>query len=37
MAVDNILVINPHLNPVTYDPFRDFVPIGVVAKLTSCW
>jgi len=33
MAVDNILVINPHLNPVTYDPFRDFVPIGVVAKL----
>jgi tripartite-type tricarboxylate transporter receptor subunit TctC len=33
MAVDNILVINPHLNPVTYDPFRDFVPIGVVANL----
>src|SRR5688572_14730747 len=33
MAVDNILVINPNLNPVTYDPFRDFVPIGVVAQL----
>ena len=33
MAVDNILVINPNLNPVTYDPFRDFVPISVVAKL----
>jgi tripartite-type tricarboxylate transporter receptor subunit TctC len=33
MAVDNILVINPHLNPVAYDPFRDFVPIGVVATL----
>jgi tripartite-type tricarboxylate transporter receptor subunit TctC len=33
MAVDNILVINPNLNQVTYDPFRDFVPIGVVAEL----
>lgn len=33
MAVDNILVISPNLNPVTYDPFRDFVPIAVVAEL----
>lgn len=33
MTVDNTLVINPHLNPVAYDPFRDFVPVGVVAKL----
>jgi tripartite-type tricarboxylate transporter receptor subunit TctC len=33
MAVDNILVINPNLNQVTYDPFRDFVPVGVVAEL----
>jgi tripartite-type tricarboxylate transporter receptor subunit TctC len=35
MAVDNNLVVNPHLYPnLAYDPFRDFVPIGVVAKVS---
>jgi tripartite-type tricarboxylate transporter receptor subunit TctC len=34
LAVDSNLVINPSLyNNLNYDPFRDFVPIGVIAKL----
>lgn len=34
LAVDSNLVINPSLyNNLNYDPFRDFVPISVVAKL----
>jgi tripartite-type tricarboxylate transporter receptor subunit TctC len=33
-AVDSNLVINPILYPqIAYDPFRDFVPISIVAKL----
>jgi hypothetical protein len=33
-AVDSNLVINPNLYPqIAYDPFRDFVPISIVAKL----
>jgi tripartite-type tricarboxylate transporter receptor subunit TctC len=33
-AVDSNLVINPSLYPqIAYDPFRDFVPISIVAKL----
>ena len=33
-AVDSNLVINPSLYPnIAYDPFRDFVPISVIAKL----
>ena len=34
LAVDTNLVVNPSLYPdITYDPFKDFVPIGVIAKL----
>lgn len=34
LAVDSNLVINPSLyHNLTYDPFRDFVPISVIAKL----
>ncbi|MCX7312848.1 MAG: tripartite tricarboxylate transporter substrate binding protein [Alphaproteobacteria bacterium] len=34
MAVDSNLVINPSLyHTLTYDPFKDFVPIGIVARL----
>jgi tripartite-type tricarboxylate transporter receptor subunit TctC len=34
MAVDTNLVVNPNLYAkVSYDPFRDFAPIGVVAKV----
>ena len=34
LAVDTNLVVNPSLYPhITYDPFKDFAPIGIVAKL----
>ena len=34
LAVDSNLVINPSLYPtLTYDPFKDFVPIGIIARL----
>jgi tripartite-type tricarboxylate transporter receptor subunit TctC len=34
MAVDSNLVVNPSLyNNLNYDPFRDFAPIGIVARL----
>src|SRR4051812_42273588 len=34
LAVDSNLVINPSLyNNLNYDPFRDFVPISIIAKL----
>jgi tripartite-type tricarboxylate transporter receptor subunit TctC len=34
MAVDSNLVVNPSLYPnLAYDPFRDFTPISVIAKL----
>lgn len=34
MAVDTNLVVNPQLYPnLAYDPFRDFVPIGVIARV----
>ena len=34
LAVDSNLVINPSLyHTLTYDPFKDFVPIGIVARL----
>jgi tripartite-type tricarboxylate transporter receptor subunit TctC len=33
LAVDSNLVINPSLyHTLPYDPFRDFVPISVIAK-----
>ena len=34
LAVDSNLVVNPSLyHNLTYDPFRDFVPISIIAKL----
>jgi tripartite-type tricarboxylate transporter receptor subunit TctC len=34
MAVDSNLVINPSLyKNLSYDPFRDFSPIGIIARL----
>src|SRR5262249_28434349 len=34
MAVDTNLVVNPNLYPnLPYDPFGDFVPISVIARL----
>ena len=34
LAVDSNLVINPSLyHTLTYDPFKDFVPIGIIARL----
>jgi len=34
MAADTNLVVNPNLYPnLPYDPFRDFVPISVIARL----
>ena len=35
MAVDTNLVVNPNLYPnLAYDPFRDFTPISVIAKVS---
>ena len=34
MAVDTNLTVNPNLYPnLAYDPFRDFTPISVLAKV----
>ena len=34
MAVDTNLVVNPNLYPnLAYDPFRDFTPISIIAKV----
>jgi tripartite-type tricarboxylate transporter receptor subunit TctC len=34
MAVDTNLVVNPNLYPnLAYDPFRDFIPISIIAKV----
>jgi tripartite-type tricarboxylate transporter receptor subunit TctC len=34
LAVDSNLVINPSLyHSLTYDPFKDFAPIGIIARL----
>src|ERR1700742_2023661 len=34
LAVDSNLVINPSLyHTLTYDPFKDFVPISIIARL----
>jgi tripartite-type tricarboxylate transporter receptor subunit TctC len=32
-AVDSNLVANPFLYHITYDPFRDFAPIGVIVRV----
>jgi tripartite-type tricarboxylate transporter receptor subunit TctC len=34
MAVDTNLVVNPKLYPnLAYDPFRDFIPISIIARV----
>src|SRR5919198_2605539 len=34
LAVDTNLVVNPSLYPsLAYDPFRDFIPISIIAKV----
>src|SRR5262249_46449757 len=34
MAVDTNLVVTPNLYPsLAYDPFRDFIPISIIAKV----
>src|SRR5215468_2608326 len=34
VAVDTNLVVNPNLYPnLAYDPFRDFIPISIIAKV----
>src|SRR5262245_55372433 len=34
MAVDTNLVVNPNLYPnLAYDPFRDFIPISIIARV----
>jgi tripartite-type tricarboxylate transporter receptor subunit TctC len=34
MAVDTNVVVNPNLYPnLAYDPFRDFIPISIIAKV----
>ena len=34
MAVDTNLVVNPNLYPnLAYDPFSDFMPISIIAKV----
>jgi tripartite-type tricarboxylate transporter receptor subunit TctC len=36
LAVDSNLVVNPSLySNLNYDPFRDFIPISVIAKLNT--
>ena len=33
LTTDNILVVNPHLGKVPFDPFRDFAPVTQIAQL----
>lgn len=33
LTTDNILVVNPHLEKVPFDPFRDFAPVTQIARL----
>lgn len=33
LTTDNILVVNPHLEKVPFDPFRDFAPVMQIAQL----
>jgi tripartite-type tricarboxylate transporter receptor subunit TctC len=34
LTTDNILVVNPHVEKVPFDPFRDFTPVTQIAQLT---
>ena len=33
LTTDNILVVNPHIEKVPFDPFRDFTPVTQIAQL----
>src|SRR4051812_6413011 len=33
LVTDNILTANPHLGTTPFDPFRDFTPVTLVARL----
>ena len=33
LTTDNILVVNPHVEKVPFDPFRDFAPVTQIAQL----
>jgi len=33
LTTDNILVVNPHIEKVPFDPFRDFTPVTQIARL----
>jgi len=33
LTTDNILVVNSHLEKVSFDPFRDFAPVTQIAQL----
>jgi hypothetical protein len=32
LTTDNILVVNPHVEKVPFDPFRDFTPVTQIAQ-----
>ena len=34
LTTDNILVVNPHVEKVPFDPFRDFTPVTQISQLT---
>jgi tripartite-type tricarboxylate transporter receptor subunit TctC len=33
LTTDNILVVNPHVEKVPFDPFRDFTPVTQIARV----
>ena len=33
LTTDNILVVNPHIDKVPFDPFRDFSPVTQIARI----
>lgn len=33
LTTDNILVVNPHVEKVPFDPFRDFAPVTQIARI----
>jgi tripartite-type tricarboxylate transporter receptor subunit TctC len=33
LTTDNILVVNPHVEKVPFDPFRDFTPVTQIARI----
>jgi tripartite-type tricarboxylate transporter receptor subunit TctC len=33
LTTDNILVVNPHIDKVPFDPFRDFTPVTQIARI----